>query len=459
MNKPPTTLRPKKKTRQTKPITRGRSDDHHERLLIVGIGASAGGLEAFTQLLSHLPSDTGMAFVLVQHLDPDHPSALTEILSRVTSLPVSEIRPNQRVQANHVYVIPRDTSLRIDQGLLKLKLRERSRLPHRPIDTFFESLAQDQRKRAIGVVLSGTASDGTLGLEAIKAEGGITFAQDDSAKYDSMPHSAIGAGCVDLVLPPQAIANELARIAQHPYTADRSLELPTRAEKDHANAVAHQDGDQPLPSGGRGTPPTDGRQAHDEAEREEKGQDNHVLDGYQTIMVLLRNHSGVDFSLYRSSTIRRRITRRILLTKQDTLKGYARFLRGNTAELDALFSDVLISVTSFFRNPEIFELLQTEILPKLLAQRREDPIRCWCSAAPPARRPIPWPCPSSKRHETRPARDLSRSSPPISRRSSLRRHDRAHMQRRSRRASRPSAYGSSSSRKKAATASRKRSVN
>jgi len=230
MNKPPTTLRPKKKTRQTKPITRGRSDDHHERLLIVGIGASAGGLEAFTQLLSHLPSDTGMAFVLVQHLDPDHPSALTEILSRVTSLPVSEIRPNQRVQANHVYVIPRDTSLRIDQGLLKLKLRERSRLPHRPIDTFFESLAQDQRERAIGVVLSGTASDGTLGLEAIKAGGGITFAQDDSAKYDSMPHSAIGAGCVDLVLPPQAIANELARIAQHPYTADRSLELPTRAE-------------------------------------------------------------------------------------------------------------------------------------------------------------------------------------------------------------------------------------
>lgn len=375
--KPPTTPGPKNVSRQTEPITPGRSDDRHDRLLIVGVGASAGGLEAFTQLLAHLPVDTGMAFVLVQHLDPDHPSALTEILSRATSLPVREIRQNQRVQADHVYIIPRDTNLRIERGVLKLQPRDRKRSPHRPIDAFFESLAQDQRERAIGVVLSGTASDGTQGLAAIKEEGGITFAQDGSAKYNSMPRSAVAAGCVDLILSPEAIASELARIAKHPYVAGSPIELPTRAEQDHANAVAHQDDALALPSGGRGTPPTGGRQARDEAEREEKGQDNHVPDGYQTIMVLLRNHSGVDFSLYRSSTIRRRITRRILLTKQDTLKGYARFLRGNTAELDALFSDVLISVTSFFRNPEIFELLQTEILPKLLAQRREDPIRCW----------------------------------------------------------------------------------
>ena len=148
---------------------------------IVGIGASAGGLEAFTQLLKALPLDTGMGFVLVQHLDPEHESALTQILARATSLPVHEVTNNQAVQANHVYVIPPDTNLSIAKGVLKLQPRQRARTPHRPIDSFFESLAQDQRERAVGVVLSGTASDGTLGLEAIKAEGGITFAQDDSA--------------------------------------------------------------------------------------------------------------------------------------------------------------------------------------------------------------------------------------------------------------------------------------
>lgn len=183
---------------------------------IVGVGASAGGLEAFTQLLKHLPLDTGMGFVLVQHLDPEHESALAQILSRATSLPVNDVTDNEPVQANHVYVIPRDTNLSIDQGVLKLTPRQRTRAPHRPIDSFFESLAQDLRDRAIGVVLSGTASDGTLGLEAIKAEGGITFAQDDSAKHDSMPRSAVAAGCVDLVLSPAEIAKELERIAKHP---------------------------------------------------------------------------------------------------------------------------------------------------------------------------------------------------------------------------------------------------
>ena len=359
------------------PEEEDRPDDHSHRILIVGIGASAGGLEAFTQLLKHLSLDTGMGFVLVQHLDPNHESALTEILARATSLPVSEITHDQPLKADHVYIIPRDTDLRIEQGVLKLQPRERTRIPHRPIDTFFESLAQDQGERAIGVVLSGTASDGTLGLEAIKAEGGITFAQDDSAKYDSMPRSAVAAGCVDLVLSPEGIAKELVRIAKHPFVAGSPLELPTRPEKDHENAIAHQDDDQPLPSGGRGTPPTGGRQARDEAEEEKEDPANGAEDGYEKIMLLLRNHSGVDFSLYRSTTIQRRIGRRIVLTKQHTLKGYARFLRGNTEELDSLFSDVLISVTSFFRNPEAFEALQRDVLSKLLAQRGDDPVRCW----------------------------------------------------------------------------------
>ena len=347
---------------------------------MIGIGASAGGLEAFTQLLKHLPLDTGMGFVLVQHLDPDHESALTQILSRATRLPVCEITDNQPVEANRVYVIPRDTNLSIVKGVLKLERRERTRMPHRPIDSYFEALAQDQRERAIGIVLSGTASDGTLGLEAIKAEGGITFAQDDSAKYDSMPRSAVAAGCVDLVLAPAEIAKELARIAKHPYIAGQPFEFSaasTHGEKDHAEAIAHQDDGTALPSGGRGRSRGGGKQARDEAGHGEQDEPKSVEAGYKKIMLLLRNHCGVDFSLYKASTIQRRITRRMVLTRQDQLAGYAGFLRDNAQELDALFSDVLISVTSFFRNPEAFEALQREVLPKLLAQRSDDPVRCW----------------------------------------------------------------------------------
>lgn len=342
---------------------------------IVGIGASAGGLEAFTQLLKALPLDTGMGFVLVQHLDPVHESALSQILARATSLPVSEIVDGQRVEPDHVYVIPRDTNLTVAKGALKLGKRPKSPTPHRPIDVFFESLAQDQLGQAIGVVLSGTASDGTLGLEAIKAEGGITFAQDDSAKHDSMPRSAVAAGCVDLVLSPADIAKELVRIAKHPYTAgplSRSLRAESAPEEMRAEATSHEDDSMPLPSGGRVTP--------------RRGEDNRPTvgaapagagEGYKKILLLLRSHSGVDFSLYKSTTIQRRIDRRVILTKHNTLVEYAGFLRGNAKELDALYSDVLISVTSFFRNPEMFEALKHTVLPELLKQRGEDPLRCW----------------------------------------------------------------------------------
>ncbi len=342
---------------------------------VVGVGASAGGLEAFTQLLKALPLDTGMGLVLVQHLDPVHESALAQILSRVTKLPVREVNNNQPVEPNHVYVMAPDTDLTIEQGALKLQPRTRTRRPHRPIDAFFESLAQDRRERAIGVVLSGTATDGTLGLEAIKAEGGITFAQDDSAKHESMPRSAVAAGCVDLVLAPAEIARELGRIAKHPYGAGQPLELSIRAEQDRAEATAHEDDQTPLPSGGR-TPPTGARRARAESTKAAKTTRS-TEDGYKKILLLLRNHSGVDFSLYKSTTIQRRITRRLVLCKQNTLDDYANFLRGNTKELDALYSDVLISVTSFFRNPEMFDALQREVLPRLLKQRGDDPIRAW----------------------------------------------------------------------------------
>lgn len=355
-------------------------DQKANQFPIVGVGASAGGLEAFRQLLENLPVDTGMAFVLVQHLDPEHESALTHLLSRATSMPVSEITNNQRVLADHIFVIPRDTNLSIVKGVLQLQPRPRTRTPHRPIDSFFESLAQDQQERAIGVVLSGTASDGTLGLEAIKGEGGITFAQDDSAKYDSMPRSAVAAGCVDLVLSPAGIAKELARIGNHPFVKGRAPLTPFEGKT--APATAHEDDQTPLParSGGSEAPRTDAQRIRTEANREGPRSgvtDAKGEDGYKKILLLLRNQSGVDFSLYKSSTIQRRINRRLVLSKRGTLQDYASFLRGNVKELDNLYSDVLISVTSFFRNPETFDALQREVFPKLLRQRGDGPLRCW----------------------------------------------------------------------------------
>jgi two-component system CheB/CheR fusion protein len=312
---------------------------------IVGVGASAGGLEAFTRLLNRLPVDTGMAFVLVQHLDPDHASALTQILARATAMPVVEVTNDLRVLANHVYVIPPNASLGLFRGVLKLRPRATGRLAPRSIDSFFETLAQDRHERAIGVILSGTATDGTVGLEAIKAEGGLTFAQDGSAKYDSMPRFAVGAGCVDFVLAPEAIAKELARIARHPYVAG-----PIPAARARGNCATT------APDG----PPA----------RLEKN-------GYQKILLLLRNHSGVDFSLYKTTTIHRRIARRTVLNKQSSLARYADFLRGNARELDALYSDALISVTSFFRNADAFDLLQRKVFPALLAQGGDEPLRVW----------------------------------------------------------------------------------
>ena len=347
-------------------------DSNQTTFPIVGIGASAGGLEAFTDLLKHLPDDTGMGFVLVQHLDPQHESALSQLLARVTRLPVREVTNNLRVEPNHVYVIPPNTSLAITQGVLRLHPRLRNRTPVRSIDAFFESLAQDQRERAIGVVLSGTASDGTVGLEAIKAEDGITFAQDDSARYDSMPRSAVVAGCVDFVLKPEDIAKELARIAKHPYIAGQFHES-TSSEEDRALATARKDDQTPLPSGGHGAT-KDAKAALGQAvgAHHKAGHD-----GYGKIILLLRNHSGVDFSLYKSTTIRRRINRRVVLNKLRTIDEYANFARGNAKELDALYSDVLINVTSFFRNPEAFDLLKRNIFPKLLQQRCEEPVRVW----------------------------------------------------------------------------------
>ncbi|MEO7799680.1 MAG: CheR family methyltransferase, partial [Opitutaceae bacterium] len=315
---------------------------------IVGIGGSAGGLEAFLELLKYLPADTGLAFVFVQHLDPLHESALTALLARGTSMPVCEARDGLRVEPNRVYVIPPGVQLRLAEGRLKVSPRRRDGRAAHSVDFFFESLAADQQERAIGVVLSGTAMDGTLGLEAIRAGGGVTFAQDASAKYDGMPRSAIAAGCVDLVMSPRQIAAELIRIAQHPSLAVQPR--ASAAEKPKAKSASL-------------------RSLATEEDTE---------DGFKKILRLLRNHCDVDFSLYKATTIRRRITRRLVLNKQTTLAGYATFLRGNEKELAALYSDVLINVTSFFRNADAFDALRRKVFPKLLAQRsRHEPVRIW----------------------------------------------------------------------------------
>lgn len=317
---------------------------------IVGVGASAGGLEAFTQLLTHLPIDTGFGFVLVQHLDPQHPSALPQLLSRVTTMPVLEAKNNLLVKANHIYIIPPNTSLGIVRGALQIRPRSPEQVAPRSIDHFLEALARDQAERAIGVILSGSATDGTLGLEAIRAAGGLTFAQDDSARFPSMPRSAVAAGCVDFVLSPEAIAKELGFVASHPLLAERG-------------AIARADA-----RAGTGAGSTDGLRDADSSQEDA---------AYRKIIHLLRNQSGVDFSLYKRPTLERRITRRAVLNRRNTLAQYAEFLVGNTTELDTLYLDALINVTSFFRNAEAFEVLRQDVFPALTKTGGEEPLRVW----------------------------------------------------------------------------------
>ncbi len=302
---------------------------------IVGIGASAGGLEAFQELLQALPEDTGMAFVLVQHLAPKHESILSELLSKATKMPVIEVREGMAVQPNHVYVIPPNADMSVVDGVLHLSPLAADRARRMPIDMFLRSLADDQQGRAIGVILSGTASDGTLGLQAIKALGGVTFAQDDaSAKYSAMPRSAIAAGIVDYVLPPDSIARELKRIAKHIHIF-----------------------------------------ADDQSDAGELGASSEALN---KIFAMLRNTSRVDFSYYKHGTIKRRIVRRMFLRKIDSLEEYLRFLRKNHDEVEALFNDVLINVTVFFRDPDAFEVLRKQAFPLMLNGKGPNaPIRIW----------------------------------------------------------------------------------
>ena len=307
---------------------------------IVGVGASAGGLDAFRQLLGALPIDTGMAYVLVQHLDPVHESILAELLAKGSRMPVSEVREDTAVEPNHVYVTPGQQDVGIEGDMLRLVPRITTGGRHLPIDSFLRTLAEAQGSKGIGVILSGTGSDGTLGAKAIKAEGGIAFAQDPaSAAYDGMPRSAIASGCVDFVLSPESIARELARLSRHPYVI-----APRDEER----------GDERPPSAPKGK------------------------DGLQRILTLLRTATGADFSAYKPPTIRRRIARRMALAHVETLEAYARHLEGRAEEVLALYQDCLITVTSFFRDPDTYQVLCQEILPRLVKDRPPGaPVRVW----------------------------------------------------------------------------------
>ncbi len=305
---------------------------------IVGIGGSAGGFEAAMEFLRQLPSKTGMAFVIVQHLDPHHASRLSNLLGKVTAMPVSEVTETTTPRPNTVYVQPPNKCVIAKNGALTLVRRE-ERL-NVAIDHFFESLAEECGSRAIGVVLSGTGSDGTAGLRAIKAAGGLTFAQNqESAKFDAMPRSAIRAGFVDLVLTPREIAREIERISNHPYIR-RPLSDPEGIEK----------------------------AAYKQA------------DDLGRIFLSLKKQMGVDFSAYKESTLIRRIQRRMALHRIDKMSQYARFMRDNKREIEALFDDLLINVTRFFRDEALFRALKKRFLPALLRNKSKDrqpELRAW----------------------------------------------------------------------------------
>ncbi|MBA4065593.1 MAG: hypothetical protein C0501_18140 [Isosphaera sp.] len=304
---------------------------------VVGLGASAGGLEAYTAFLDATPADTGMAFVLVQHLPPDRESLVAEILSRHTAMPVSQVEDGQAVEPDHVYVIRPGHTLTVRDGRLHLGPPLAARGHGRPVDDFFRSLAEEQQQRAVAVILSGMGSNGTAGAEAVKAVGGLVVAQDpESAKYPSMPRSVVDANLADFILRPAEIPDALVRYARHPYVAAEVA----------AELLAQRD-----------------RQAFGE------------------ILAVLRARTRHDFAGYRRATLLRRIQRRMGLTRVDTIGEYAKVLRQTAAEVSALADDLLIHVTGFFRDPEAWEALRAKVIEPLADERPDGgPVRAWVSA-------------------------------------------------------------------------------
>jgi chemotaxis methyl-accepting protein methylase/PAS domain-containing protein len=303
---------------------------------IIGIGCSAGGLDALEKFLAHVPAVSGMAFVIVQHLAPDHVSALPDLLRRCTHMSVVEVTDGVLVRPDSVYVIAPNKDLSLLNGKLHLLDPTSPRGLRLPIDFFLRALADDQREKAIGVILSGMGSDGVFGLRAIKEKGGLTLVQDPvSAQADSMPRSAIEAGVVDIIAPSEALPQRIAGYIRHP-TYDLQLEPPTKAD---------------------------------------------VLSALDKIIILLRDRSGNDFSLYKTNTLYRRIERRMAVHQIATIDDYVRYLSNNLQEVDLLFKELLIGVTNFFRDPVAWDYLRSDAIPALLAHYPGGrALRAWVAA-------------------------------------------------------------------------------
>jgi two-component system CheB/CheR fusion protein len=301
---------------------------------IVGIGASAGGLDALERFLAGVAKSSGFAYIVVQHLDPTHKALLAELLQRVTTMPVYEARQSVPVEVDTVYVIPPGGELTVDNGRLQVKEPVQARGRRLPIDALFFSMARMQTVDAIGVVLSGMGSDGTLGLLAIKRQGGLTLAQSpDSAQFDSMPRSAIAAGCVDIVAPAEEMYEQIRRIARH----DRS-ELAHSASTELDTHARH----------------------------------------LQSILQMLKDRSRHDLSFYKTSTLSRRIERRMTVHGIASISAYEDHLRANPAELDLMFREMLIGVTAFFRDLHVWQQLKSIVIPELLARHSGVPaLRAW----------------------------------------------------------------------------------
>ena len=310
-----------------------KGSEKNDNFLIVGLGASAGGLETFRDFFQALPNDSGMAFVLIQHLDPTHKSLLAELLTSFTQMKVTEIEDGALVQPENVYVIPPNKDLEILNGKLHLLTPHKDRAQRRPIDSFFRSLAQDQKEKAVGIILSGTGTEGALGLRYIKGEGGLTMAQDpETAKFDGMPRSAVEADVVDVILPVMELSEQLVK-----YARNRTLNSTVLIEE-----VAFPKNE------------------------------------LEKIYILLRNASKCNFSNYKTMTVVRRINKRMALHQISKLKDYLKYLQEKPKEVEALFNDLLIGVTSFFRDPEAFEILSEKGISSIISAKSSgDTIRVW----------------------------------------------------------------------------------
>ena len=289
---------------------------------VIGIGASAGGLEAIDIFLKNVPSPSGMAFVIVQHLDPTHKGIMVELLQRVTSMPVMQVTDRLKIESDHVYIIPPNQDMTILHGVLHLLDMVKPRGLRLPIDFFFRSLADDLQEHSIGVILSGMGSDGTLGLRSIKEKGGGVFVQSpESSKFDGMPRSAIDEGLADVVAPVEELPAKIIAYLRHiPIISKPPITLEDR-----------------------------------------------TLSALEKVVILLRTHTGHDFSLYKKNTIYRRIERRMGIHQIEKITDYVRFLQENPHETELLFKELLIGVTSFFRDPLAWEALKTLAIPAIIA--------------------------------------------------------------------------------------------